>query len=291
MVQLTDHSRFGQRGETESLDLYWKLDNGSQYDRQTLIGILKDKKFSCGSRTSRARTQELYVRYQRGFLSYEGTTSLKLRSYINRRKLPFAAESASSLKAQLEQADENATFDRFLSIPAELRLRIYSHYFRSFIGTRANIISQPPITGVSQDIRKESLPVFYGLCDFTMRTMDLPSSPGNSVYDQQTDRLLKIAAAEQFGWVQHITMRLDFEGCEIELTVDISNKRTPVKVFHLLKLSNPTHLSEAQSNFMSSKIVTLVNGIVAREGVSKLQNGDLEGMHEIVRSILVQRGN
>jgi hypothetical protein len=85
-------------------------------------------------------------------------------------------------------------------------------------------------------------------------------------------------------------MRLGFRGCEVELTIDISNKRTPVKVFHLLKYPNPTHLSAVQSDYMSSELGTLVNGIVAREGVSKLQEVDLKKMHKIVRRILMPRG-
>lgn len=38
---------------------------------------------------------------------------------------------AFKLKAQLEQADEDATFDYFTSLPPELRERIYKLYFGS----------------------------------------------------------------------------------------------------------------------------------------------------------------
>lgn len=169
-------------------------------------------------------------------------------------------------------------------------MRIYTHYFKSFIGTRAIIITQPQITGVSKKVRKEALPVFYGCCNFAIHTMEIANSPGSPFYPQQTNRLLELATPNQFGRIQHITVRLDFEGCEVELKIDVSNKRTPVKVFHLLKYPYPTHLPAAQSDYMSSELGTLVSGIVARQGVSKLQEGDLKQVHQIVRSILMQRG-
>lgn len=195
----------------------------------------------------------------------------------------------ASLRAQLEQADEDATFEGFLALPPELRLRIYNHYFKSFIGTRANVISQPPITGASQQIRKESLPIFYGCCDFEVHTMDTVNNPGTSFYKPQTARLLQLAS-DHLGWMQHITLRLDLVGCEVELTIEINNKRAPVKVLHLLK-DHHIHSSQKQRERMSSELGTLVSGIVAREGGSKLQESDLKQMHEIVRNILLETGN
>lgn len=293
MVQLTDHSRLGQgKADASSLDLYWKLDNGRQYDsdRKTLLGVLKDKNSSCASNVARARLQALYVRCQRGFLSYEKMKLPELRYYTSQRNLPIAAESTvASLRARLEQADEDATFGRFLVLPAELRLRIYTHYFNSFIGTRANIISQPPITGASQQVREESLPVFYGCCDFEIHTMDTVNNPGTSFYKPQTARLLQLAS-DHLGWMQHITLRLDLVGCEVELTVEVNNKQTPVKVLHLLK-GYHIHSSQKQRERMSSELGTLISGIVAREGGSKLQEGDLKRMHEVVRNILVKTSN
>lgn len=121
--------------------------------------------------------------------------------------------------------------------------------------------------------------------------MGIASSPGSPIYHQQTERLLELATPDRFGWIQRITMRLDFEGCGIELTIDISNKRLPIKVSHLLKYPHPTHLSAAKSDYISSQLGTLVNGIIVREGVSKLQEGDLKQVHQIVRSIFMQRSD
>lgn len=293
MVQLTDHSLLGQgKAVASSLDPYWKLDNDRQYgsDRKTLLGILENKNFSCASNTPWARLQELYVRCQRGLLSYERMKSPELRYYTSQRNLPIAAESTvASLKAQLEQADEDATFEGFQVLPAELRVRIYTHYFNSFIGTRASIVSQPPITGASQQIRKESLPVFYGCCNFQIHTMVSVNSLGNSCYKPQTARLVRLAA-DHFGWIQHITMRLDLIGCEVELKIEINNKRTPIKVSHLLK-GSLIHSSQKQRERVSLELGLLVSDIVAREGGSKVQGGDLKWMHQIVRNILIPRGN
>lgn len=64
MVQFTDHSLFGgNNAHADRLDPYWKLDKGNQYDKQydkqTLLGILESKNYSCASITSQARVQEL----------------------------------------------------------------------------------------------------------------------------------------------------------------------------------------------------------------------------------------
>ena len=83
MVQFTDHSLFGgNNAHADRLDPYWKLDNGDQYDKQTLLGILECKNYSYASNTSQARIQELYARCQRGLLSYRGMKAPELRLYI-----------------------------------------------------------------------------------------------------------------------------------------------------------------------------------------------------------------
>lgn len=165
MVQLTDYSQFRQN--EDSLDLYWKLDNGVQYDKDALLDILEDQNFPHENSTSRARLQELYTRCQRKLMSYEELDLPKLRLRIAQRGLSFPAkkDTLSSLKAMLEHVDEKATFHHFCELQPELRLQVYTHHFKSFAGTSAKIVSQPPITGVSRQIREESLPAFYGCCN------------------------------------------------------------------------------------------------------------------------------
>ena len=96
MVQFTDHNLFGDNNaHADRLDPYWKLDNGNQYDnqydKQTLLGILESKNYSCASNTSQARIQELYARCQRGLLSYKGMKAPELQFYVAQRKLPVPA--------------------------------------------------------------------------------------------------------------------------------------------------------------------------------------------------------
>lgn len=116
---------------------FWKLDSGEGRAGRQLLGLLESKRYlheSVKSVTSdRLRAQ--YVRYQRGLLSYEYISAGELRLFATQRGiLPMAKErhTVPSLKAVLEQADYDATFDRFSDLPAEMRQHIFKHYFNSF---------------------------------------------------------------------------------------------------------------------------------------------------------------
>lgn len=61
--------------------------------------------------------------------SYEGIPLDDLKRYAAQRALPPIVGSKNRLgpiKAQLEQADDEATFNRFSDLPPELRLLIYT---------------------------------------------------------------------------------------------------------------------------------------------------------------------
>lgn len=106
-------------------------------------------------------------RCQRGLLSYEKYGGDELRGFFQARKLSLSSKNATvaSLARALEQADDDATFPRFMELPAELRNNIYELHFRDYdkISTQHR---QPPLTMVPQ-IRAESLPLFYGCVTFT----------------------------------------------------------------------------------------------------------------------------
>jgi hypothetical protein len=62
----------------------------------------------------------------------------------------------------LEHADDNATFERFIDLPPELRVRTYTIYFESFgVDARAVLSVPPPPCETSRLLRKESLLLFY----------------------------------------------------------------------------------------------------------------------------------
>ncbi|GAB7330334.1 hypothetical protein MBLNU13_g01969t1 [Cladosporium sp. NU13] len=91
------------------------------------------------------RLRELFVRHQRALLSYEGLTVGELRLFVVQRGLSSttaAKATAATLKARLEQADEDATFNWFTELPPEIRQQIFEQDFESLNKSRG-VISRP----------------------------------------------------------------------------------------------------------------------------------------------------
>jgi hypothetical protein len=287
MVQLTDYSQFGQN--EDSLDLYWKLDNGVQYDKDALLDILEDQNFPHENSTSRARLQELYTRCQRKLMSYEDLDLPKLKICIARRGLSFPPEkdTLSSLKAMLEHVDEKATFHRFCDLPSELRLQIYTHHFKSFAGTSAKIVSQPPITGVSRQIREESLPVFYGCCNFEVSITSFEDLSGHLLHSGRPSRLLQRTTSEQFGWIRNINVDFNISASRVWLELDLCNKRNPVKISRTSSVYFRVFTPECV-NDLTSELDSLVRAIAAPQRASKLQKSDLDQLRGKARAIINQ---
>jgi hypothetical protein len=157
---------------------YWKLDSGKGRTRKTkegLVYILRLDDEHSEIKTLKS-LRELYVRHQRGLLSYERFTARELNSFLVQRGLSLTATAKSKIatfKAQLEQADEDATFDRFSDLPAELCQQIFKQYFDSFDDSGEGMSGpggQPPITLVSRQTRLEALPLYYSRCHFRLYT-------------------------------------------------------------------------------------------------------------------------
>ena len=143
MVQLQDEGR--------QLNDYWKLLSGitmkspgvrvktprimmKKKTKQHLLQVLKVNHQGLMGK-SIARLSELYIRQQRGFPSYDKVPARELRSLVVQRGLSSASTTrarVATLRAQLEQADDSASFDRFSDLPSELLQQIFEQYFDSF---------------------------------------------------------------------------------------------------------------------------------------------------------------
>ena len=112
------------------------------------------------------RTAELIRRAERGLLSYEGCRIQELRTFARNRHidLQLSLLNKKELVQVLEEADEAATFRRFLDLPPELRTHIYTLHFLSF--EILDSPAPPPIAQVSRLVRNEALPLFYRVCTF-----------------------------------------------------------------------------------------------------------------------------
>jgi hypothetical protein len=291
MVQLFDHSHFGSW--KDSGQLYWKLDKGIQFNIATLLGMLEDRRFSHKDVSTRERLQELYIRYQRGLMSYQAIVLPELKLFVAQRSLSVGVDQKDdpeSLRTILEHADDKATFDRFTDLLPELHLQIYTHYFNSFAETRAYIVSQPPITGVSQGIRKESLPVFYRCCTFNIDVGNSFLSLERMSHSDHTHRLLQRTTTEQMGWIRNVNLNIDIASTCVDLRIDLDDKLAPVKKCHITFMRSVPLTPKAVAQ-LSLELGEMVQIIATREGDAKLQKGDVKELRDKVRSISFNRGN
>ncbi|KAK4496508.1 hypothetical protein PRZ48_012488 [Zasmidium cellare] len=173
----------GRRKETD----YWKM---YFYRRspKLLRSQLDKLDFSHHASTGGSRLAYLVTRAERSLMSYEKCSLDELRSFCAARKVQVP-ESSSRKKTEhirlLEEADENGmTFSRFLDLPPELRVRIYTYYM-DFLGQRTSVflaplrdqadlcftkvLPPPPIAQVSTVMRRESIPMFYDIFRLELR--------------------------------------------------------------------------------------------------------------------------
>ena len=135
---------------------YWKVkiqppdDNVSEQDNEDSLPA--DRHFAIESRR------------QRGLLIYDDCSQEELRQFCGERgiRLLRSSNNRAGMIASLELADDQGTtFDRFLDLPAELRLRIYQSY-KASLGSKFGPFSvAPPITSVSKMTRQEAASVFF----------------------------------------------------------------------------------------------------------------------------------
>lgn len=111
------------------------------------------------------------IRAHRGLKYYGHYNVDELREMVVGRRGPVFESSTRSVRAKyiewLEDADEQPTFPRFMELPAELRELVYQHHFASYPEVLSSPC-QPPISMVSKQIRRESLPLFYSECQFAI---------------------------------------------------------------------------------------------------------------------------
>ena len=177
-------------------DRYWKLGFYPDKTPHELKEYLATNGYQCPINANADRLMKAVGRCQRGMLSYEKYSADELRGFCLARKisLPSKRMAVPRLALMLENADDDveATFPRFMELPAELRNRIYELHFCDYdeIDTEYD---QPPITQVCA----ESLPVFYKCVTFTW---DLSFNTDFCIYEHDfmgdSYNLTKIPAAD-----------------------------------------------------------------------------------------------
>jgi hypothetical protein len=277
--------------------VFWKLDSGGDHPRYFLLEMLEDRRYTCKSR-AKVRIQEHFVRCQRGLLSYEGLPFRELKLFIKQRGIPVTAgkkPSLSSLKAQLAQADDDLTFDRFCDLPPELRQKIFQQYFDSFGQYRDSIdcyrfarpacAGQPPITMASKQTRREALPLFYSRCEFDIVPW-LSGGDWLTTMDETIARtsFVQNASPHDFACIRFLILkfrksRMGTDDKLANVTININDDECPVKVnyFRIPFINSQTE--EEMLNRLNGLLMlepsTIVRGIAAREGLLKLQKHDI----------------
>jgi hypothetical protein len=278
---------------------YWKLGSGNKIRKKNeLLGLLKQISTSVNGKNM-TRLRELYVRQQPGLLSYEGLGARELRSFVTQRGLSLQTNpkpSLAILKTHLEQADDDASFDRFSDLPPELRQQIFMQYFDSFDEPPCNTSDsepggQPPITRVSRQTRLEALPMFYSRFSFTFCTTwcYTASICVNKRFIRNTAaqnfariRFLKLSGYIYQDHATHLTMSISISLEDDECSTKISDV-----ICHLGREHSQTVVNRVRSLLMLESH-TFIRSIAAREGWQKLQKDDIPILHNMLRSAVRQ---
>ena len=283
MVQLYPHTT-----RPNGPNRYWKLDSGTALTVASLRQYLSDASFTTLKKTRKFRLIELYVRCQRGMLSYEGLSLHELQDLAAQRAVPTGTEttlhSREALMELLEKADNEATFERFSELPAELRQMVFSHYFNSLVVRETSYKHQPPITLVSRTLREESLPLFYERCNFTIRAhSDTRTIPFKIAPDDHAAQFIQSTACEDFACIRSLT--LEFRNPQAHIQLDFNNKDNPVVSAHIYCHARiqSRKATRSRDERLLSEVRALAMSIVAREGPLKLRTSDIEEMCEMVR--------
>jgi hypothetical protein len=142
----------------------------------------------------------------------------------------------TTLKAQLEQADDDATFERLSDLPPELRATIYKHYFQSLDDSlaRRGYKYQPPITLVSRQVRQEALPLFYEHSTFIMEANHDLDRNRAAAASSATTRAFIASTTGHFARIKKLKINLRNRwGYSLYIDLDLTNKENPVGGYNL----------------------------------------------------------
>ena len=85
----------------------------------------------------------------------------------------------------LEKGDDDYTFERFLDLPPELRVRVSEFYVAEFAETLKHP-TRPPLARTCRLLRQEVSPIFYGNCEFEIHLKQDRRRPNKFAEDSMT---------------------------------------------------------------------------------------------------------
>jgi hypothetical protein len=283
MVQLYDDYDWRLPGPKE----YWKLDSGKRLRSQLLREKLREGHHSALKSVNNTRLRALYVRTQRGLLSFESMPPLELRHYAAQRGLTVAPSATpKAVKAQLEQADDDATFDRFTDLPPEIRQIIYQYYLDSSVASAGSKYKyQPPLTMTSRMIRRETLPLFFDCWDIEITSAGHLTAPYKFHPCTRTARLLQSTTTQNLARVKSI--QLWFDDLKAGATIDLRNQ-DPISKVDVWRTgwSDVIEAGRARQQHLSAALRSLALSMAARPGPFRFRLSDVEDVGETIRIII-----
>jgi hypothetical protein len=291
MVQLFDDHVWSSPRSNE----YWKLDSGNRLRSYRLREELRDGNYSVLKSVNNTRLRALYIRCQRGLLSFEGMPSHELRLHAARRGLTVAPNATlTSIKAQLEQADDDATFDRFTDLPPEIRQIIFQYYMDDTLARRKpKSIYQPPLTMTSRMIRRETLPMFFDCWDTELSSL-FTESPTLTPYkfrpSATTAQFLQSTPIHHLARLKSFI--LTFNDLKFRVAINLRNQ-DPIGKLEIFRMSYwewellENAVSQARVQRLLTALRTLALSMAARPGPLRFRLSDVDDIGETMRRIIL----
>lgn len=267
-------------------DRYWQTDIPQMDGMEKFRYYLKEKGFYHKSTDQLPRLQGLTKRWARGHQSYDACGVNDLRALLQRRRLePYGGRKANKrqLVRCLEVADDaddarnamNATRElhRFSELPPELRNRVYEFYFES-LGKVPPRFVVPPLCRASRQLRSETTGLFFEHSTFIILLRPIYSPQGQQLPYRHAVQLHyhnEVAKANipnpSFTRIKHLS--IEFKPWSNRApwaawTVDLSTGQ--------YMRDWPAHVQ----GYHEQSIQTLVDLIIAREGLARLEKSDLD---------------
>lgn len=184
---------------------YWQLPCPVHTSATSARPTIKKLNFKYPQRVKKEKAIKFHRRAECGLIAYETCTADELGSFVRSRGLDGSGTrltQKSQLIPFLERADEATSFDRFMDLPPELRITVYSCHFGSF---EAATPEPPPLLAVSRRVRQEARPIFYEQTRFIIKVEH--SMGGGPRPDRPTTKLFERLDPDNLGRINKLRVR------------------------------------------------------------------------------------
>lgn len=271
---------------------YWEL--ASYKGISTCQLAAKASTLGYADHTTRPTLVKIMHRAEKQLVCYDACTTQELQKFARARRLP-GSWKRSLLERRLKAADGEATFPRFLDLPAELRNRVYQMYVAEFPVEGLRTPAQPPITRCCRLLRQEALPVFYGSCTFVLNFAHHEVVP---TWQRDTGRLLKaapdtslfletlsVASAQEIRRVefrlreQHSGRYQGEEFCRCVVSLDGSEKGYVIEATAIFERGRELgDVADAEEARVERTVGEVVERVQVTEGRRKFEVADIYAM-------------